>query len=79
MKKILALALALVMVFVLAACGTDASEPSADPNASASPAASVGPADVPDVEVSASLNFAPPEPTTALAAPSPPTYPITPV
>ena len=57
MKKILALALALVMVFVLAACGTDASEPSADPNASASPAVSVGPADVPDVEVSASLNF----------------------
>ena len=43
--------------FILAACGTDASEPSADPNASASPAASVGPADVPDVEVSASLNF----------------------
>lgn len=39
MKKLLALLLALVMVFALAACGTDTTEPSADPAASGSPAA----------------------------------------
>ncbi|HIQ87668.1 MAG TPA: sugar-binding protein [Candidatus Scatomorpha gallistercoris] len=38
MKKLLALLLALVMVFALAACGTDTTEPSADPAASGSPA-----------------------------------------
>ena len=39
MKKFLALLLALVMVFALAACGDDAGTPSADPAASGSPAA----------------------------------------
>lgn len=42
MKKLLALALALVMVFALAACGSDTTEPSADPAASGSPAADPG-------------------------------------
>ena len=55
MKKILALMLALVMVFALAACGETPSEPSSDPNASAAPSA--GPAEVPDVEASAELEF----------------------
>lgn len=39
MKKLLALALALVMVFALAACGTETSQPSTDPAASAAPSA----------------------------------------
>ncbi len=55
MKKILALMLALVMVFALAACGETPGEPSSDPNASAAPSA--GPADVPEVEASAELEF----------------------
>lgn len=55
MKKILALMLALVMVFALAACGETPVEPSSDPNASAAPSA--GPADVPEVEASAELEF----------------------
>lgn len=57
MKKIIALIMALAMVFALAACGGENSEPTADPAASSSPAASVAPADVPDVEASAELDF----------------------
>lgn len=53
MKKLLALVLALVMVFALAACGSGTT----DPATSSSPAASVAPADVPDIDVSASLQF----------------------
>ena len=36
MKKLLALMLALVMVFALAACGTDSGEPSSEPTTGAS-------------------------------------------
>lgn len=54
MKKFLALLLALVMVFALAACGEDASEPSSDPAASGSPAAepSAEPTEDPYADVS---------------------------
>ena len=56
-KRLLALSLALVMVFVLAACGESTTDPSADPSVAPSAAVSVGPADVPDVEASANLQF----------------------
>ena len=52
MKKILALMLALVMVFALAACGE---EPA--PSTESEAPASVGPADVPDTDATASLDF----------------------
>ena len=54
-KRFLALALALVMVFVLAACGEG--ETTATPTPEATEAVSTGPADVPDVEASANLDF----------------------
>ena len=56
-KRLLALSLALVMVFVLAACGESTTDPSAEPSTAPSAAVSVGPADVPDVEASANLQF----------------------
>ena len=54
-KRIFALLLARCMVFALAACGTDTTkDPAETEGASSTPAA---PADVPDVEASASLEF----------------------
>ena len=51
-KKILALSIALVMVFALAACGSEASDPTADPNASATPEATPEPTENPYADVS---------------------------
>ena len=48
MKKLLALVLALVMVFALAACGSGESTPTTDPNAGASTTPSGD--DTPNVE-----------------------------
>ena len=62
-KRLLALSLALVMVFVLAACGESTTDPSAEPSTAPSAAVSVGPADVPDVEASANLQFGTGSPT----------------
>ena len=60
MKKILALILALVMVFALAACGeagTEETTPATEPAGEETTPASVGPANVPDVTVEAKLEF----------------------
>ena len=77
-KRFLALALALVMVFVLAPA---ARAKPRHPTPEATEAVSTGPADVPDVEASANLDFGTGSTTGTyygFAAPSAPTYPTTP-